>query len=203
MTDGTKPTFKADAARQASASIAGIVYQVDQTILSWLDLPEGGALLLECGEDIDFIAPAITRDDYDFERLLVQVNRRSRNITLRRPEVVAALAHFAGHRKRNPDQRLKFSYLTTARVAREEPRLFDDNAAGIETWNAIAADIESNGPRLVLPSTVFDGRAIRLFDDDRGPSKEDEAAVLSHVKGDPRYARRSAPLTCPARDCGL
>ena len=55
----------------------------------------------------------------------------------------------------------------------------------------------------MLPSTLFEGESSRLFDGDRGPSQEDDATVLSQVKGDPRYARRSAPLTWLARGSEL
>ena len=71
--------------RDAWGTIRGYVYQVDVTLLRWLDLNDSEQLALECGEDIDRIGPALERGE-EIERLLEQIKYRERNITLRYPE---------------------------------------------------------------------------------------------------------------------
>jgi hypothetical protein len=41
--------------RDASAEIRGFVFQVNLTILHWIELPSNGRLELERGEDIDTV----------------------------------------------------------------------------------------------------------------------------------------------------
>ena len=54
-------TFKlARTNRNAWPAIRGFVYQVDLSILRWLELGDDDALELECGEDIDKIIPALS-----------------------------------------------------------------------------------------------------------------------------------------------
>ena len=45
--------------RDASAAIRGYGYQIDHTIMRWLDLRDSEILELECGEDIDLVAPLL------------------------------------------------------------------------------------------------------------------------------------------------
>jgi hypothetical protein len=49
------PAFIANPNRDASDTIAGFVYQVDVTLLRWLNLQSDEVLELERGEDIDII----------------------------------------------------------------------------------------------------------------------------------------------------
>jgi hypothetical protein len=45
--------------RDAYATIRGYVYQVDLSLLRWLDLEDGQQLELERGEDIDLVSRAL------------------------------------------------------------------------------------------------------------------------------------------------
>ena len=65
--------------RDASATIRGFVYQVDLTILRWLELSDGQALELESGEDIDFVANNLNAEVNPTERRLEQVKHRERS----------------------------------------------------------------------------------------------------------------------------
>jgi len=67
--------------RDAWSSIRGFVYQVDLTILSWIDLGEDSILELESGEDIDKIANNFNNEEV--LRELWQVKHRDSNLTLR------------------------------------------------------------------------------------------------------------------------
>ena len=47
--------FVRQESRDAYAVIRGFVYQVERTILVWLDLEKENILYCECGEDIDYL----------------------------------------------------------------------------------------------------------------------------------------------------
>jgi hypothetical protein len=51
--------------RDAHAAIAGFVYQVERTILAWLDLPPDTILFCESGEDIDYVAAISAAEGYE------------------------------------------------------------------------------------------------------------------------------------------
>jgi hypothetical protein len=69
--------------RDAYATIAGFVLQVDLTVLRWLNLDDSELLELECGEDIDTVGTDIRSSVSAGTRLFEQVKRHQANITLR------------------------------------------------------------------------------------------------------------------------
>src|SRR6266571_3450442 len=84
--------------RDAWAAIRGYTYQVDRTLVSWLKLVPGEALELECGEDIDLLAPNVLSEGSDLRRrTLEQVKCLDRSITLRSTSTREALCSFADH----------------------------------------------------------------------------------------------------------
>lgn len=127
--------FVTNPRRDASPTIAGFVFQVNLTILRWIELQEGEHLELERGEDIDTVQNG--NDGITVEkRLLEQVKVRSgRSLTLRSEEALEALANFCSHRAANPAWNLKFRYVTTADSGVEQGWAGPDS--GIETWTAL------------------------------------------------------------------
>src|SRR5438552_3399525 len=94
--------------RDAWAAIRGYTYQVDRTVVSWLKLGPGEALELECGEDIDLLAPSVLALDLDFQRTLEQVKCLDRSVTLRSTSTREALCGFTDHFQENPSLVLRF-----------------------------------------------------------------------------------------------
>src|SRR6266566_2409435 len=88
--------------RDAWAAIRGYMYQVDRTLISWLKLGPRELLELECGEDIDLLAPALLGQEPDFQRTLEQVKCLDRTVTLRSQQTREALCSFVGHIEGNP-----------------------------------------------------------------------------------------------------
>jgi hypothetical protein len=128
--------FVSNARRDASPTIAGFVFQVNVTILRWLELREGEHLELECGEDLDTVQNGGDGDIAMEARLLEQIKTRSgRTITLRSEEALEALSNFCGHRVANPTWSLKFRYITTAKSGVEHG--WGRTDSGIETWTAL------------------------------------------------------------------
>src|SRR5260370_34855484 len=75
--------------RDAWPTIQGYVYQVELSIVRWLDLLPGEELELECGEDIDKISETITADGEEQDRLLEQVKHLgSVSVTFRSSQVL-------------------------------------------------------------------------------------------------------------------
>jgi hypothetical protein len=130
----TTDNFAHDPRREATASIRGYVYQVQTTILRWLDLREPQELELECGEDIDTIQDRIASGSLLPTRLLEQVKSSVAPISLRSPSALAALTSFWKHLCVNPRCELQFRYVTTAGVRSERASPFGDGSSGIVVW---------------------------------------------------------------------
>ena len=146
------PSFIANPNRDASDTIAGFVYQVDVTLLRWLNLQSDEVLELERGEDIDIIQKWLDGGDL---RTLEQVKRRSSSVTLRSPDALAAIANFCEHKANNPGVRLRFRFLTTGRTGKEKKwRLA---GTGIEAWEGLRQG------RLNDPDRATVAHEIRVF----------------------------------------
>jgi hypothetical protein len=122
--------------RDAWGTIRGFVYQVDITILRWLDLKGSERLALECGEDVDRVSPIIDTQE-KIEYFLEQVKYRDRNITLRSSEAVEAIASFHAEKKLNPGLPLRFRFLSNASPGQEKPRLSLTAPSGILLWSEL------------------------------------------------------------------
>ena len=67
-------TFISNPRRDASATIAGFVFQVNVTILRWLELRDDEHLEIECGEDIDTVQDGSNGGRFAETRLLDREN---------------------------------------------------------------------------------------------------------------------------------
>ena len=121
--------------QDASPTIRGFKYQIQVTLLRWLNLGADEILILECGEDVDRIVGAKTATD--LQRELEQIKALGRNITLRTAGVLAAFANFAAHLKANPKMSLRFRFTSTALPGRERMSPLGKGLKGIEVWQAL------------------------------------------------------------------
>jgi len=127
-------TFDSDPRRDAYGVIAGFVFQVNTTIMRWLELKEGEVLELERGEDIDLVQSDMR--ERVAERVLEQTKRRTKGLlTLKSVEAREAVANFCTHREQNPGLSLRFRYVTNAQAGVEKG--WPDELGGIVTWEAI------------------------------------------------------------------
>src|SRR5437773_6975061 len=120
--------------RDAYRAIRGFYYQIQLTVVRWLELRGESVLICECGEDIDHVSRL---PDADFEtqrRILEQVKLRDR-ITLRSPEALSALARFHDAVTANPAIDLRYRFSTTATVGREQSGGFPRGLPGITAWD--------------------------------------------------------------------
>ena len=123
--------------RDAHAVIAGFTYQIDLTLLKWLELNDGEFLYLESGEDFDTVGQQLFPKSCERpERILAQVKKRSGPVTLRSKEAVSALASFREHIVNNPNQSLFFRYVTNARVGKDRIHA-QERIALIPLWEKI------------------------------------------------------------------
>src|SRR5215469_6124859 len=127
--------FETNPRRDAWSTIAGFVFQVNVTILRWLNLQQNEILELERGEDIDTVQRELAAGRIDENRLLEQVKNRSTRLTLRSSEAVEAIANFCDHQRNNPTVKLRFRYLTTTTAGTEQSWPLEDN--GITTWERL------------------------------------------------------------------
>lgn len=122
--------------RDATVVIRGYVYQVNTTLLEWIELEPDQWLELEAGEDIDALQKAVTNQD-QVDRVLEAVKCREKNLTLRSPEALTALATFHEHRQSNSSLRLGFRYITNSSVGTENPAVIELGTPGIHLWERI------------------------------------------------------------------
>ncbi len=131
--------------RDAYASIRGFVYQIDLTILRWLDIDPLQHLELECGEDIDIVARACLEGSSEERyRTLQQVKFRSSSITLRTPSAVESLVNAVEHFASNPELRLSVCFISNAKSSRERPCPLPSGMSGIQVWESIRRDALAN-----------------------------------------------------------
>lgn len=136
--------------RDASASIRGFVYQVEMTILRWLELVPGQLLELERGEDIDIVS--CQGSNVPAARILEQVKLHKGNVTLKSPQATYALACFYAHsRSGEAGAELRFRYVTNSEPGLERPSFCPDGIPGIRVWEMLRAHNSelSNVPELV------------------------------------------------------
>jgi hypothetical protein len=109
-------SFVSDPLRDASDVFAGFVFQIDLTIQRWLEL-----------KDDEILEEA---------RILEQIKRRSTSsVSLKSADALTAVAHFCEHRKNNPSVRLRFRFLTTGALAKEQA--WKRPGTAISTWQSI------------------------------------------------------------------
>jgi len=128
--------------RDAYAAIRGFVYQVEHTILAWLDLDEETVLYCECGEDIDYVRQLIDPGSKESieERLLEQIKYRQGNaLSLRSKEVLEAIVNFVIYKKSNPHHQLKMRLFTNTSPAKEKGISFPRGLSGLEAWEQVRA----------------------------------------------------------------
>src|SRR5206468_2109132 len=111
-------TFVVNKHRDAWKAIRGFYYQVQLSVLRWLEIESNEILYCESGEDIDHVKTVIDADADLQERLLEQVKVR-RRITLNSAEAVSALARFREAVTNNPAVRVLYRFSTTAAPTRE------------------------------------------------------------------------------------
>lgn len=123
--------------RDAWGAIRGFYYQIQVTILRWLDLSEDEHLICESVEDLE-----ILRRDTEgrLSQTIEQVKVREK-LTLRSPALVATLARF--HESRRTHPKARFRLITTASAGHERDASFHDALPGLEAWNLAHAGRES------------------------------------------------------------
>jgi hypothetical protein len=123
--------------RDAWFVIRGYVYQVHVTILEWLTLSPGYEMWLECGEDIDRVQKDLGRPDFGDGRVLEQIKHRQKAATLRSADVIGAIVSFFRHARTNPNLKLKFRFLTTSKIGREQKSDIPDGEPALEVWEKL------------------------------------------------------------------
>lgn len=120
--------------RQAHASIAGYIYQIEQAILRWISLGADDALYLEGVEDCDLYSPQQSSAQ------LCQFKARASSVSLGRAEIIETLNNFWVAVTANPAVRCELRYVTTSPVVVEQGNPFGVGVSGIALWARAATD---------------------------------------------------------------
>ena len=86
--------FRTNPARDATDSIRGYVYQVYQSVLTWIELKDNELLVLEGAEDFDIHCESNV--------VATQVKDLSNNITFRSPAIIETIDNYWQLREENP-----------------------------------------------------------------------------------------------------
>ena len=139
--------FKEISGRDAWPTIRGFVFQVDYTILRWLQLEQNDVLELECGEDIDIVQRDLAK--LEISRELEQIKYREANVTLNADLTLELLKNFYDHIQNNPGMHIRFRFVTNTGYGHERPTIFLKGEKGIEKWMSLQQE-----------DTVWEGNAI-------------------------------------------
>ena len=132
MAETTIQPLQADPKRQAHNQLRGYLYQIWHSVDAWLDLAEAEVLYLEGAEDFDRIS--------DDTATVVQVKDTKRPITLRSPEVKAAINNYWKLQSDNPNLKVKFRFLTRSQIGEEQGAPFGRNQQGLRLWERCSGD---------------------------------------------------------------
>jgi hypothetical protein len=124
--------FKEIKGRDAWSTLRGFVYQVDVTILRWLNLGDNEVLELEKGEDIDIVN--LDFNDTEISRELEQIKHTESTYSLNQENVINIFFNFYFHKKNNPKLKLLFRFVSNIGYNTERPEIFRDGKKGIELW---------------------------------------------------------------------
>ncbi len=123
-----------DPARQAVASIRGIVYQIWWSIDAWLRLRSPDEVIfLEGAEDLDRITSS--------GAIAGQVKHEVESLSLNNKRSHEALENFWALSLRESTRRVDFHYITTASAARERDAQFE-GLTGLEAWRIAQTNAE-------------------------------------------------------------
>lgn len=117
--------------REAVAALRGYSYQILQSVLAWINLPETEVLFLEGAEDFDHISANAAM------AIQIKDTRGTGNVTLRTPGVLRAIDNYWTHKSRNTGRRVRFRYLTTSTIGIELGNPFGNDLSGIELWRSV------------------------------------------------------------------
>lgn len=112
--------------RQAIAPIGGFLYQIWQSVLSWIKLEGSEVLYLEGAEDFDVVGHG--------QATAVQVRHTAALITLGSAKTIKAIEQFWKLREMNPGKKVGFRYLTTSQPGIEAGSPFGQDVSGIDFW---------------------------------------------------------------------
>ena len=130
-----KRPLNANPKRQAHAQLKGYRYQIWHSVDAWLDLADDDILYLEGAEDFDILS--------DNTVTATQIKHTQRNITLKSQEVYDAINNFCELQTNNSDRRVKYRFLTTSKIAKEQGNPFGTDKPGIELWSRCSGDEET------------------------------------------------------------
>ena len=170
MTTPRPQTFIYNPQRDAFKAIRGFYYQVQLTVVRWLELTGETVLICECGEDIDHVFQLRDRDAETQRRLLEQIKLRGR-ITLRSSEALSAQARFRDAVVKNPGIQLLYRFSTTATVGQEQRLRFPRGLKGIEAW-----EVMRRGEFTQEETTAFVDALKALVADSQCPRELDQPA---------------------------
>jgi tetratricopeptide (TPR) repeat protein len=156
--------LKGSPERQAVAAIAGFLYQIWQSVFSWITLEPSEVLYLEGAEDFDIIAPD--------QSIAVQVRHTSAPITLGTAKTITAIGQFWKLREMNPGKKMSFRYLTTSEPGVESGAPFGQGVPGMDVWEQCKRN--RTGVELIctflLTRTDLEGE-LRLFLETAAPEQ--------------------------------
>lgn len=181
--------------RDAWSTIRGFVYQVDTTILRWIELSENEILQLEKGEDIDIITTGLESEE--ISRQLEQVKYREDTISLNQESIIEILFNFYIHCNSNPSKKLLFKFVTNTNYVVERPSIIPSGESAIAEWIKLASseNIPENDSNFLLIKRHLIKRIDKTITKLSSKVNSTENLELERWKGFKEYVENNQKLT--------
>ncbi|OHB60302.1 MAG: hypothetical protein A2Y12_04315 [Planctomycetes bacterium GWF2_42_9] len=145
-----------DVERQAVNALRGYIYQVYETLNTWLTLKQDEVLAIEVAEDFAVIAKDA------LNAVQVKDTAQSGSVTLRTPSAKDTICSLWRWQQAHPNKQVRITYLTTANIGKEKGLVFPDNYTGLTYWRVAAREGSNVEPirsallNLNLPADIND-----------------------------------------------
>ncbi len=197
ITDGLLAVPIEQQARQATASLAGHLFQAMRAASEWVRMDSASRLLLEVAEDYAFLARGalqMTQTKHEF----------SVTVTLRSDGVRKSLASLVAFGKANPGFKVSLVYLTTATPGMEAQSELPNGATGIAYWRDVARGADIAPLRKLLLDTQKDAEILQWVSEvDDDTLRVDLVQRITWLMETPALAQAKAALEAQLRAVGV
>ncbi|NYH24235.1 hypothetical protein [Paraburkholderia bryophila] len=130
---------KADAARQASASLRGYIYQLHLSLAAWIRLESDGELHLEVAEDYAELLSSPDRLEQILHATQAKETSESKSVTLNSADVLKTIESLFSLQEANPGRRVRVTFLTTSPIGKENKEPLPCGIPALEFWQRLAS----------------------------------------------------------------
>ena len=152
MTSEAQTPVPPDPKRQAAHIVSAFRFQLIETAIAWLSLPEEASLLIEIFEDFD-----IEAQDGATELTQIKHSVSNRTITLASKAAQEALENYWATSRSGEVTTVSLVVHTNMPIGSEQGVILPDNATGIDYWRSVQSGADLAPLKALLVSKLPDG----------------------------------------------